>query len=279
MTIATLSQVLEPANVGGYSVPGLVCLGWEDTRAYVAAAEAESAPVILQAGKLCRAHTPLSVLAAMFRTLAEGTDVQVVAHLDHGHSLDECRQALDCGFTSVMYDGSRLPLLENIVKTAEVANLAKGVGASCEGEIGSVGYPQGAASATTVPEEAAQFAQETGVDAMAVSVGNIHLQIRPGTPLDLARIRAIEALTEVPLVVHGGSGLTVSDRQNLSMTTRVAKINIGTELRMAFGQALRNAIAADPSRFDRIEILQAVQEPLTAAARQVFRQLGASGRA
>lgn len=279
MTLATLAEVLGPANAGGYAVPGLVCLGWEDTRAYVAAAEAERAPVILQAGPGCRAHTPLPVLAAMFRTLAEDTNVPVVAHLDHGGSIDECRAALDCGFTSVMYDGSRLPLDENIARTAAVTDLARAALASCEGEIGFVGYAGGAASAGTVPDEAAQFARATGVDAMAVSVGNVHLQTGPGRPLDLPRIRAIESLTDVPLVIHGGSGLGVDARRHLSSTTRIAKINIGTELRIAFGTALRSAVSADPSRFDRIEILRATEEPVTTAARLVFRQLGASGTA
>ena len=102
MSLATLSDVLQPALKGGYAVGGLVTLGWEEMRAYVAAAEAENVPVILQAGPGCREHTPLPVLAAMFRTLAEGASVPVVAHRDHGYSFEECRIALACGFTSVM---------------------------------------------------------------------------------------------------------------------------------------------------------------------------------
>ncbi|HIC64794.1 MAG TPA: class II fructose-bisphosphate aldolase, partial [Paracoccus sp.] len=101
MTLATLSQVLQPALRDGYAVAGLVTLGWEDMRAYVAAAEAEGVPVILQAGPSCREHTPLPVLGAMFRHLAEHASIPVVAHLDHGYSSDECRMAIDAGFTSV----------------------------------------------------------------------------------------------------------------------------------------------------------------------------------
>jgi fructose-bisphosphate aldolase, class II len=154
MTIATLAQVLEPANALGYAVPGLVCLGWEDMRAYVAAAEAERAPIILQAGPGCREHTPLPILGRMFRHLAEAASVPVVAHLDHGRSLDDCRIALDEGFTSVMFDGSALPLQHNIDLTAAVVALAHATGASCEGEIGFVGYAGGAASDGTDPVEA-----------------------------------------------------------------------------------------------------------------------------
>lgn len=278
MTLATLAEVLHPALRDGYAVPGLVCLGWEDMRAYVAAAEAERAPIILQAGPGCRAHTPLPILGKMFRHLAEAASVPVVAHLDHGTSLDDCRAALDAGFTSLMFDGSRLPLQENIDLTAAVAELAHKAGISCEGEIGFVGYAGGAASAGTDPAEAARFARETGVDAMAVSVGNLHLQEAPGGGLDLPRLRAIEALTDVPLVIHGGSGVPAADRARLAATSRIAKFNIGTELRMAFGAALREAVLRDPARFDRIAILQETEAPVTLACRAAIRSLGASGR-
>ncbi len=279
MTLATLAQVLRPAVTGGYAVPGLVCLGWEDSRAYAMAAQAERAPVILQAGPGARAHMPLPVWGAMFRALAESVDVPVVAHLDHGASLDECRAALDAGFTSLMFDGSRLPLSQNIAETAAVAELAHAAGLSCEGEIGFVGYAGGAASAGTDPEEAARFARETRVDAMAVSVGNLHLQRGPGAGINRAHLQAIEAVTEVPLVIHGGSGVPPEQRASLAATSRIAKFNIGTELRMAFGDALRTAVQADLARFDRIEILRETEDPLTFAARAVIAGLGASGRA
>jgi fructose-bisphosphate aldolase class II len=279
MTLVTLAQVLQPALKGGYAVPGLVCLGWEDMRASVAAAEAERAPIILQAGPGCRAHTPLPILGRMFRHLAEQASVPVVAHLDHGYTLEECRAALDAGFTSVMVDGSKLPLQANIDLTAAVAELAHAAGASCEGEIGFVGYAGGAASAGTGPEEAARFARETGVDAMAISIGNVHLQQDAGQGLDLGRLREIEALTPVPLVIHGGSGVPTAQRAALAATSRICKFNIGTELRMVFGSALREAVARDPDRFDRIEILRDTEAAMTSAARAVIRNLGAHGQA
>ena len=195
MTLATLRDVLQPALAGRYAVAGLVTLGWEDMRAFVAAAEATGCPVILQAGPSCRAHTPLPVLGKMFRHLAEEASVPVVAHLDHGYTMDECREALEAGFTSLMYDGSRAPLAQNIDETAKIVEMAHAAGISCEGEIGFVGYADGENSAGTDPEEAAQFARETGVDAMAISVGNVHLQQDKEGGLDEDRIRAIEALT------------------------------------------------------------------------------------
>lgn len=273
MTLATLKQVLDPALEGGYAVAGLVCLGWEDMRAYVRAAEAEGAPAILQAGPSCRAHTPLPVLGTMFRHLAESVSVPIVAHLDHGYTEEECRIALDSGFTSLMYDGSRKPLSQNIEETARIAEMAHAAGISCEGEIGFVGYADGEASNGTDPTEAEAFAVQSGVDAVAISVGNVHLQTEAGGRLDEGRIREIEAVTRVPLVIHGGSGVPTDQRLALAGSSRICKFNVGTELRMAFGSALRSAVALDPDRFDRVQILREVESPIEAAARAVIRSL------
>ena len=271
MTLATLSDVLEPARAGGYAVVGLVTLGWEDMRAYVAAAEAEHVPVILQAGPSCREHTPLPILGRMFRYLAEGASVPVVAHLDHGYTPEECQMALDSGFTSIMFDGSRKVLQQNIDETAQIAEMAHGAGVSCEGEIGFVGYSGGERSAGTDPAEAAEFARQTGVDAMAISVGNVHLQQDREGGLDVDRIRAIEAVTDTPLVIHGGSGVPEAQRTALAQSSNICKFNIGTELRMAFGAALRQAVNSDADRFDRVQILKDTHDPLVAAARRVLR--------
>jgi fructose-bisphosphate aldolase class II len=274
MTLATLAEVLQPALRGGYAVGGLVVLGWEEARAYVTAAEAEGLPVILQAGPGCRAHTPLPVLGAMFRHLAAAASVPVVPHLDHGHTLEECRIAIDCGFTGIMFDGSRKPLTQNIDETARIAQMAHAAGVSCEGEIGFVGYDGRETSRGTDPDEAVRFARETGVDALAVSVGNLHLQTEKSDGLDLARLAAIAAATEVPLVIHGGSGVPEALRARMAREFRVCKFNIGTELRMEFGAALRAALAADPAAFDRIALLGATEAPVAALARKVIRGFG-----
>ena len=277
MTLATLSEVLQPALKNGYAVAGMVTLGWEDMRAYVAAAEAENCPVILQAGPSCREHTPLPILGKMFRHLAEQASVPVVAHLDHGYTFEECQTALDSGFTSLMYDGSRKPLNQNIDETARVAELAHSAGISCEGEIGFVGYSGGEQSNGTDPNEASTFAKDSGVDAMAISVGNVHLQQDQSGGLDEDRIAAIQAQTGIPLVIHGGSGVPAAQRKHLATTTNICKFNIGTELRMAFGAALRTAINSDPDRFDRVQILRDTHDPMVAAARTVLRTMkGAS---
>ena len=273
MSLATLSEVLQPALKQGHAIAGLVCLGWEDMRAYAMAADAEGAPVILQAGPSCREHTPLPVLGKMFRHLAESVSVPVVAHLDHGYTFDECKEALDSGFTSLMFDGSRKPLSQNIDETAAIAEMAHDAGISCEGEIGFVGYAGGESSAGTDPGEAAKFALESGIDAMAISVGNVHLQQDQEGGIDEARLRAIESATEVPLVIHGGSGVPVAQRKKLAVHSKICKFNIGTELRMAFGAALRDAVNSDQSRFDRVAILKETHAPVFEAARLAIRAL------
>ncbi|MEM9350781.1 MAG: class II fructose-bisphosphate aldolase, partial [Pseudomonadota bacterium] len=273
MPLATLSDVLRQALRNNHAVAGMVTLGWEEMRAYVAAAEVEESPVILQAGPSCRAHTPIPVLGKMFRHLAEAASVPVVAHLDHGYTYEECVEALDAGFTSLMFDGSRKPLAQNIDETAKVAELAHSAGISCEGEIGFVGYDGGEESNGTDPTEAAKFAADTKVDAMAISVGNVHLQQDQTGGLDEARIAAIQAQTDIPLVIHGGSGVPAAQRAHLATTTSICKFNIGTELRMAFGHALRDAVNADASRFDRVQILSETHDPVEAAARRVIRTL------
>lgn len=276
MSLVTLAEVLQPALKNRYAVAGLVTLGWEEMRAFVAAAEAENLPVILQAGPSCREHTPLPILGKMFRHLAENASVPVVAHLDHGYTFDECKVALESGFTSLMFDGSRKPLNQNIEETAAIAEMAHNAGISCEGEIGFVGYSDGENSAGTDPNEASKFATQTGVDAMAISVGNVHLQQNKEGGLDEKRIRAIEAVTDIPLVIHGGSGVPLAQRKFLATNSNICKFNIGTELRMAFGKALREAVTKDTSRFDRVSILKETHEPVMSAARKVLSGLGSS---
>ena len=269
--LVTLTDVLQKALNNNYAVAGLVTLGWEDMTAYIEAAEQENCPVILQAGPSCRQHTPLPILGKMFDYLAENTIVPVVAHLDHGYSEEECKIAVDCGFSSIMFDGSRKSLNENIDQTAKICEIAHSAGVSCEGEIGFVGYSGGEGSAGTDPEEASKFAKDTNIDAMAISVGNIHLQKNKEGGLDENRIRAIEAVTHIPLVIHGGSGIPVEQRTFLSQNSKICKFNIGTELRSFFGEALRVAVNKDVTRFDRVQILRDTHRPLVDKTRDVLK--------
>ena len=273
--LVNLTDTLQKALKNNYAVAGLVTLGWEDMMAYVEAAEQENCPIILQAGPSCRQHTPLPILGKMFNYLAENASVPVVAHLDHGYTHEECKIAVDSGFSSIMFDGSKRTLNENIDETSKICEFAHAAGVSCEGEIGFVGYSGGESSSGTDPGDASKFAKDTKIDAMAISVGNVHLQENKEGGLDLARIRAIEEVTDVPLVIHGGSGVPVSQRTFLSQNSKICKFNVGTELRSSFGKALREAINTDPDRFDRIQILKDTHQPLVEKTRSVLRALKA----
>ena len=271
MTLATLNDVLKPALVGHYAVAGLVVLGWEDAQAYVQAAEEVGVAIILQAGPGCRRHMPVSILGKMFRVLAEQAKVPVVCHIDHAKTVAECVEGIESGFTSVMIDGSELELSANIALTQEVVALAHRQGISVEGEVGVVGYSGGGDSTATAPEEAARFERETKVDALAISVGNVHLQTEKAAVIDFAALKAIESVTRVPLVLHGGSGIDAEVRRQLSREHRVKKFNIGTELRMAFGKALHRHLSENSSAFDRLDILGGTIEPVRQSAVQVLK--------
>ena len=273
MTVATLKDVLGQAMVARTAVAGLVVLGWEDARAYVEAAEEAGVPVILQAGPGCRKHTPVPILGKMFRLLAEQARVPVVCHIDHAYTVEECAEGIDHGFTSVMIDGSKLPVAENIALTHRVVDIARPHGVSVEGEVGVVGYVSGAASAMTSPEEAHLFDVESGADALAISIGNVHLSTEKNSGIEFSALRLVEATTQLPLVLHGGSGIPVEVRRRLALETRVKKFNIGTELRMAFGAALRRAVAERPDCFDRIELLRETIPAVRAEARRVISTL------
>jgi len=273
MTVATLDQVLKLSIDGGFCVAGLVVQGWEDARAFVEAAEETGLPIVLQAGPGSRRYTPLAVLGKMFRALAEPARVPVALHVDHAYSLEECRAGVGEGFTSVMIDGSRLPLEENIALTRSVVDMAHAGGVSVEGEIGVVGYVEGAASQSTAPQDARAFERGSGVDAVAVSIGNVHLSRTATSDIDFAALASLEAATTKPLVLHGGSGVPPAARRRLARESRVRKLNIGTELRMAFGRALRLSLAERPEAFDRLELLGATIPALRAETRRVLLSL------
>jgi fructose-bisphosphate aldolase class II len=273
MTVATLSEVLSKAKENHYAVAGLVVLGWEDARCYAEAAEELGLPIILQAGPGCRANTPVPILGKMFRHLAEQSSQPIVCHLDHGYSKEECIEGMENGFTSVMFDGSKLSLNENIEKTNEIAELAHKNNISVEGEIGFVGYSEGAASKSTDPLEAKEFADKSNCDAMAISAGNVHLQTNTSTSIDADVIEKIQSLTSIPLVLHGSSGIDHTLRRKLATSTNVCKFNIGTELRKTFGDNLRKKINQNPNIYDRIQLINLPLQELKSVTKTVIENI------
>lgn len=273
MTASSLTDVLRPALKEGYGIAGLVVLGWEDACAYVEAGESLGIPVVLQAGPGCRAHIHISVLGRMFRYLADKASIPVVCHIDHASTLDECISGIDEGFTSVMIDGSRLSFDENCELTARVTDYAHRHKICVEGELGFVGYDNGAISQPTCPEEAGAFVANTAIDALAISIGNVHLQTTSKADIDRQALREISNATCCPLVIHGASGLKIEDRQWLAKHSRVCKFNIGTVLRQTFAKALRQILDDDRALFDRNKILSATKPQLIEKTKQILQEI------
>ena len=273
MTVSTLSEVLNNAQQNKYAVAGLVVLGWEDARCYAEAAEELGLPVILQAGPGCRANTPVSILGKMFRHLAEQSRYPIVCHLDHGYTKEECIEGVENGFTSVMYDGSKLSLSENIENTYEISDYAHKYNVSVEGEIGFVGYKDGASSQSTDPQQAKQFAELSGCDAMAISACNVHLQTSTSSSIDMKVIEEIQSITSVPLVLHGSSGIDYELRRKIATTTNVCKFNIRTELRKKFGDTLREELPKHPELYDRIQLINLTMDKLKKSTKSIIENI------
>ena len=265
--------ILRQASAGRFGLIGFVVQGWEDARAYVEAGSKVDTPIILQAGPACLKHTPLKVISKMFTVLAEISKSQVVLHLDHATDIDNCKAALDEGFTSVMFDGSRLSLKENIQETLKVTKLAESYKASVEAELGYVGYKNPKHNNPTLPEEVVLFTTETNIDTLAVSVGNTHLQEKKKATIDYLSLKKINYLTDIPLTVHGASGIRMEDRKKMAKFFGVKKFNLGTELRKSFGEVLRKELKKNRTVFDRLILLKEYEKQLKKKAAKVLQQL------
>ena len=275
--LASLNDLLPDAAQSGHAVPSFNIFGHEEAVAILRVAQSLGRGVILACNKEMADTLGVAAFAGMVRALGESASVPVCVHLDHCDDEARIHAALRAGFTSVMYDGSQRALEDNIARTARVAEVAHAFGASIEGEIGSVPYHEGRdhiKSELTHPEAAAAFARGSGVDAMAIAVGNVHRLTSAVAQIDFERLAGIEAVTSVPLVIHGTSGLREADLQRLKRT-RVAKFNIGTTMRMTFSRSLRESLAADPEQFDRLTLMRPVIAALEVEARRVFSMLAA----
>lgn len=279
MPLVTLAEVLEEADAGGYAVGAFNCNNMEIIQGIIRAAEAEATPVIIQASQGAIKYAGLEYITALVRVAAAQTTVPVALHLDHGTDFKQILRCLRAGFTSVMIDGSQYPLQENIALTRRVAEIAHAMGASVEGELGRIGGTEDQISVSereatmTDPGEARHFAMETGVDALAVAIGTAHGRYQ-GTPeLDFERLEAIARAVPVPLVLHGSSGVPDGDIRR-AVKLGVRKINIDTDIRIAFVAAVRRMLAAAPEEIDPRKVLGPAREAITGVIRhkiQVFR--------
>jgi fructose-bisphosphate aldolase class II len=263
----SLKEMLPDAVGRNRVICGFNIFGYEDSVAVIEAAEEKKAPVLLMVNRAMADFMPPDLCGPMLSRLAERSSARIAVHLDHAWDLTAIERALDGGFSSVMYDGSNKPLAENIELTARARVLADRYGASLEGEVGTIPYDDLGETEVemTDPSEAARFGEETGVDVLAVSVGNIHRLTTPTAKIDFSRLGEIERATSIPLVIHGVSGLPETEIRAL-LQTGVVKFNIGTRLRMAFGKRLQNEFDNDPGQFDRLHLMNKVIPAMRNAA-------------
>jgi ketose-bisphosphate aldolase len=287
MAIMDGAEILRIARREKYSIAGFDVFDYDSTAAIINAAEESNAPVFLQAGHRVLAHIEAQRIALIMRQAAEAARVPVVVHLDHGPEVTRLLDILSCleaGFTSVMVDGSRLPLKENIELTQGAIKLARRFGASVEGEVGKVGRisgglidevaqqmarPDDPKDWLTSIDEAVQYVNETGIDSLAVSVGSVS---GVSSTLDLALLEAISNKISLPLVLHGGSGVRENDLRR-AVTLGVAKVNFAHGLRRVYMKALREGLADGKNTDNPFLLLKGSREAMHQYALEKIYQL------
>ena len=253
--LVNMNEVLRPAKQKRYAVGLFNAVNLELARGIINAAESTRSPVIMGTAEILLPYGPLEEVSYYLLPMAKKASVPVVAHLDHGLTYDVCVKALELGFTSVMYDCSTDSYEENVRKVKEMADIAHSYGATIEGELGHVGDNEGSAEGSshladpskyfTDPKLAKDFVEKTGVDALAIAVGNAHGAYKLPPKLDFERIRTIAKTVDVPLVLHGGSGLTDNDFRQ-AIKEGISKVNIFTDINVA-------AVEAECKKFSSME--------------------------
>lgn len=239
-----MSSLLKQARAGGYAVGSFSVSNMEMVLGVLKAVEQTKSPAIIQIAEVRLNHSPLEIIGPLMVAAAKNSALPVAVHFDHGKTTEKIKQALDIGFTSVMLDGSHLPFEENVRITAAAKHLAAEYGADCEGEIGCVGGSEDGsediAINCTSPAQAREFYEKTGVDALAVAIGNAHGNYKQAPKLRFDILEETAALVEVPLVLHGGTGILPDDfRKCISLG--INKINIATATFDSVEQSVRSA--------------------------------------
>ena len=253
MPMVTSMQMLLDAQAGGYAVGAFNAENMEMVKAIIQAAEELRAPVMIQTTPSTIKYGTLDTYASIVAAEAENATVPVCLHLDHGSSFELAMEAIYAGYTSVMIDGSKLPFEENIAVSKKVADVAATLNIPCEAELGKVGGKEddlvAEADTNTDPAQAKEFAERTGVTSLAVAIGTAH-GFYVGTPvLDKERLSEIRKVVDIPLVLHGASGLTDEDVRDC-VKRGICKVNFATELRAAYTKAVRELLENDPKAFD-----------------------------
>ena len=242
--LVNMRDLLSDAQKGNYAVGSFSVANMEMVLGVIKAAEELNAPIILQIAEVRLKQSPLEIIGPLMVAAAKSSRVPVAVHFDHGKTVEKITQALDIGFTSVMFDGSHLPLDENIEFTKKIIEIARKYDASVEAEIGCVGGSEDGsediAINCTKPEDAVKFENETGVDALAIAIGNAHGNYKSTPKLRFDILSEVEQKTHTPLVLHGGTGISPDDFVRCSKTG-IKKINIATATFDRVEQSVRSA--------------------------------------
>lgn len=252
MPLVTSKEMLLNAQKGGYAVGAFNAENMEMVQAIVAAAEALHAPVMIQTTPSTIRYGGVGLYAANVQAAARAAAVPVALHLDHGDSVELVRQAMEAGYTSLMIDGSKYPLEENIQATRQAVAIAEKNGIPVEAELGKVGGKEDdleAEGGYTDPQEAAAFVARTGISSLAVAIGTAHGVYRGVPRLDVQRLREIRQVVSIPLVLHGASGLSDEAVQEC-IREGICKVNFATELRIAYTKGVRQTLEADSEIID-----------------------------
>lgn len=255
MPLVKSTELLKKAQSEGYAIGAFGAENMEMVQAIVAAAEEQNAPVIIQTTPSSVSHASVDMFRAMAYAAAKDASVPVVLHLDHGNSFELCKKALNAEYTSIMIDGSKLPFEENISLSKKVVEIASKKGIPVEGELGTIGGKEDdhvvldKDALYTNPLQAKEFVERTGVQSLAVAIGTAHGFYKEEPKLDFDRLDEIRQVVDIPLVLHGASG--VSDESVMqSVKKGICKVNYATELRVAYTTGIKRVMEEDPEVFD-----------------------------
>lgn len=252
--LVSFKSILQNARKGRYAVGAFNCLSLEHVIGAIQAAEELKSPIILQLAEVQFPCAPMELMAPVYLEAAKRASVPVAVHLDHGQSLETCVKAIQLGFNSVMFDGAELSFEENVRQTAEIVRIAHAAGVDVEAELGRVGDTgfggEGTGEATpdvfTDVDESAEFIRLTGVEALAIAIGNLHGRYVATPKLNIERLKEIASRNELPLVLHGGSGTSEEDFKSC-IHNGICKINVATALQMAVTDAMRKYLSENES--------------------------------
>lgn len=285
MPFVSMTEMLKKAKAEHYAVGQFNLNNLEFTQAILLAAEEEKSPVILGVSEGAgRYMGGFKTVVKMVEGLMEDykITVPVAIHLDHGSSFDKCKEAVDAGFTSVMIDASHHPFEENIEITAKVVDYAHGKGVSVEAELGTVGGQEDDVIGESViyadPKECEELVKRTGIDCLAPALGSVHGPYKGEPKLGFKEMEEIGKTIELPLVLHGGTGIPTKDIQK-SVSLGTAKINVNTENQIASAKRVREVLAANPDMYDPRKYLGPLRDAVKETVIGKIREFGSANKA